>query len=297
VTGGLRVDPDDGTGAIAADGIGVVVRDPHRAVCDGDPQRRRAVRRDPCDESVRLRIDPVDSVVVEAGRPDGAVGESDVASPAGTNLRDDADPEQPALGERARPDGAGAVADPRRTLRRRDGERLRNRVVAKIPLGAQEYCCGPDNMVAAFGDIWVDIPNQHLVVRIDARRTRVAARIHVPDGCGQLTVGAGSVWLASGCSPGLLRIDPKTNEIVARIDTLGSPAYPIGYFDGSVWTTTDDLRLLRVDPSSNSVAATTDVAPTNRPEGGGPMFAFGGGSIWISDYDGERVLRFAVPGR
>jgi streptogramin lyase len=173
----------------------------------------------------------------------------------------------------------------------------RNRVVAKIPLGAQEYCCGPDNMVAAFGDIWVDIPNQHLVVRIDARRTRVAARIHVPDGCGQLTVGAGSVWLASGCSPGLLRIDPKTNEIVARIDTLGSPAYPIGYFDGSVWTTTDDLRLLRVDPSSNSVAATTDVAPTNRPEGGGPMFAFGGGSIWISDYDGERVLRFAVPGR
>ena len=171
----------------------------------------------------------------------------------------------------------------------------RNRVVAKIPLGAEQYCCGPDNMVAAFGDIWVDIPNQHLLVRIDARHTRVAARIHVPDGCGQLAAGDGAVWLASGCSAGLLRIDPKTNRIAARIDTNGSPVYPLDYFAGSVWTTTDDLRLLQVDPSSNSIVSTTDVKPADRPEGGGPMFAFGSGSVWISDYDGRRVLRVAVP--
>ncbi len=65
--------------------------------------------------------------------------------------------------------------------------------MAKIPLGAEQYCCGPDNMVAAFGDLWVDIPNQHLLVRIDARHQRIAARIHVPDGCGQLTARGGAV--------------------------------------------------------------------------------------------------------
>lgn len=170
-----------------------------------------------------------------------------------------------------------------------------NRVVARIPLGAEQECCGPDNMVAAFGDIWVDIPNQHLVVRIDADRTRVAARIHVPEGCGQLSAGGSAVWAANGCSAGLLRIDPKTNRIAARVDTNGSPVYPADYFDGSVWTTTDDRRLLRIDPSSNTVISATDVAPADRPMGAGPFVAFGARSLWLSDYDGGRILRVGVP--
>jgi DNA-binding SARP family transcriptional activator/streptogramin lyase len=170
-----------------------------------------------------------------------------------------------------------------------------NRVVTNIPLGAQENCCGPDNMIAAFGDVWVDVPNQHLLVRIDARHTRIAARIHVPDGCGQLAAGAGALWLANGCSAGLLRIDPKKNRIAAHIDTNGSPVYPLDYHDGSVWTVTDDLRLLRIDPSSNSVLSTTNLAPADRPGAAGPFIAFGSGSLWISDFDGGRVLRSAVP--
>ncbi len=171
----------------------------------------------------------------------------------------------------------------------------RDRVVRRIPLGAHQACCGPDNMVAAFGSVWVDVPNQFRLVRIDARRTRVVARIRVPSGCGQLTAGAGSVWIADGCSDRLLRVDPRTNRIVARIPTNGLAVYPVQWHDGAIWVTTDDFHLLRIDPSSNSVVSTSSVAPADRPEGGGPFFAFGDGRLWISDFAGARIVELAPP--
>jgi DNA-binding SARP family transcriptional activator/streptogramin lyase len=265
-----------------------------------------------------LRIDPDSNRVVGKFRTDGggdvAFGNGSVwATSFADNVVERIDPRTNAVVARipteglsplgvAGADGAIWVANHHANTFGRDRtgsvvkiDPRRNRVVAKIPLGAAEECCGPDNMVAAFGDIWVDIPNQHLLVRIDARHTRVAARIRVPDGCGQLAAGGGALWLANGCSAGLLRIDRKTNRVAARIDTNGSPVYPVDYHNGFVWTVTDDLRLLRIDPSSNSVVSTTDLAPADRPADAGPFVAFGGGWLWISDFDGGRVLRSAVP--
>jgi DNA-binding SARP family transcriptional activator/DNA-binding beta-propeller fold protein YncE len=162
-------------------------------------------------------------------------------------------------------------------------------VVAKIPLGAKDFCCGPDNMVAAAGDVWLDIPNKSLVVRIDARKDKVAARIPVAAGCGQLAAGAGSVWVAEGCSNQIIRIDPRTNKIVARIDT-GSNVYPIVFAKGSLWATTDDLRLLRIEPASDAIVDSIDISPAARTTGGGPWFAFGDGAFWFSDFTDARML-------
>jgi hypothetical protein len=136
-----------------------------------------------------------------------------------------------------------------RTLSRIDPRT--NRAVARTRLGARSFCCGPDYMTVAAGDVWVDIPNEQLVVRIDARRHRLRARIHVPTACGQLAAGAGSLWVADGCSDQILRIDQRTKRIVHRIDTGGGDVYPLAFADGSVWTTTDDLRLLRIDPATS----------------------------------------------
>lgn len=170
-----------------------------------------------------------------------------------------------------------------------------NRIVARIPLGAETFCCGPDNMTVAAGDVWVDIPNEELVVRIDAQRNRVRARIHVPTGCGQLTAGAGAVWIADGCSPQILRIDPRTNRVVDHIDTGSADVYPIAFSHGSIWTTTDDLRLLRIDPTTNAIIDTLDVAPATRPDEQGPWFAVAAGSFWLTDSPNNRILRITRP--
>jgi YVTN family beta-propeller protein len=168
-----------------------------------------------------------------------------------------------------------------------------NRVVAKIPLGAHEPVGGPDNMASAAGDIWLNIPNQALVVRIDARANRVAAQIPVEIGCGHIAGVADAVWVAEGCSDSIVRIDPASNRIRARIATSAN-TYPLAFANGSVWATTNDLRLIRIDPSSNSIVWSFDIAPAARPTGG-PWFTIAAGSIWFSDSDRDRVIRLSLP--
>jgi outer membrane protein assembly factor BamB len=78
-------------------------------------------------------------------------------------------------------------------------------------------------MVAGFGDLWVDDRARQQVLRVDGRSGRVRAAIPV-EGRVALDAGGGAVWaLQSGGGYGLglrgplLRIDPRTDRIRARI--------------------------------------------------------------------------------
>jgi outer membrane protein assembly factor BamB len=78
-------------------------------------------------------------------------------------------------------------------------------------------------IVAHRGDLWLDDRARERLLRIDGRTARVSAAIRV-DGRLALAEGAGAVWaLQSGGGYGiglrgpLLRIDPTTNRIRARI--------------------------------------------------------------------------------
>jgi hypothetical protein len=76
---------------------------------------------------------------------------------------------------------------------------------------------------AGFGDAWIDDRAYGCLLRLDARRGTVTARIRVD---GRLAIGAGAraVWaLQSGGGYGLglrgplLKVDPRTNRISERI--------------------------------------------------------------------------------
>jgi outer membrane protein assembly factor BamB len=78
-------------------------------------------------------------------------------------------------------------------------------------------------MVAGFGDLWVDDRARQQVLRVDGRSGRVRAAISV-EGRVALDAGGGAVWaLQAGGGYGLglrgplLRIDPRTDRIRARI--------------------------------------------------------------------------------
>jgi hypothetical protein len=74
----------------------------------------------------------------------------------------------------------------------------------------------------------------------------------------EVVAGAGGIWVAGLTK--LLRIDPATNRVVARIDLRGMPT-ALGVASGAVWATTFkqaatlEQELVRVDPSTNKVTA------------------------------------------
>ena len=142
------------------------------------------------------------------------------------------------------------------------------KVVANVTLG--ESLGSP---VAAYGSVWITDPSRHVLLRIDPDSRAVTARVPVR-GDASVAAGAGALWALQEGRPAeplhqgpeaagypyrgpLLRIDPGTNRVTARIALRTPRGHPLTGFrvlaDGDdVWVSTPK-RALRIDPQSNTV--------------------------------------------
>jgi predicted DNA-binding transcriptional regulator AlpA len=124
------------------------------------------------------------------------------------------------------------------------------------------------------------------IVRIDPDTNEIVATIQ--DVSGPLAVGGGALWAVdragARAGPGgstLLRIDPGTNQVAARIP-LGVALWDIEVGEGYVWVLTfepdqGEGDILQVDPRTNEVVARIDMPIP------GSVFApaLGEGSAWV----------------
>jgi hypothetical protein len=143
------------------------------------------------------------------------------------------------------------------------------------------------------------------VSRIDPLEGQVVATIAVPPPAeagrdtahpSAVAVGERAVWVAVSWDPRtgeVLRIDPRTNEIAARIPTGGFVG-ELRLGSGSVWvlshreytdeTTVEGASLLRIDPATNAVID-TPVREELSLLGGDlipPVMAAGDDSVWVA---------------
>jgi streptogramin lyase len=120
----------------------------------------------------------------------------------------------------------------------------------------------------------------HDLVRLDPKTGEVTARVSkLPHERGSPAVGEGSVWFHVAGK--VLRIEPKTAEVVATIPTHGS----LGVFafgEGAVWVLEKtslwpnaESVLLRIDPSRNQVTDTIHIGK------GAFSIAVGEGAVWV----------------
>jgi DNA-binding beta-propeller fold protein YncE len=141
------------------------------------------------------------------------------------------------------------------------------RRVKAIPVGIQPY-----DTTFVFGSAWTTAYGQGELERIDPTRNRVVSRWKLPQATG--VVGAfGSVW-ATGID-GVIRVDPASHKVVARIAIAGGAGWTAASSD-AVWVTTAS-GVARIDPQSNAVAA--DVALPGAPALGDPDVV--GGLLWV----------------
>jgi outer membrane protein assembly factor BamB len=69
---------------------------------------------------------------------------------------------------------------------------------------------------------------------------------------GAIAPGFGDAWVSDASTGELLRVDPRSRRVLARVP-LRAPAFPDAGA-GAVWATADG-RLVRIDPASNRVSA------------------------------------------
>jgi streptogramin lyase len=116
----------------------------------------------------------------------------------------------------------------------------------------------------------------------------VVARLALADSLGGAVGAHGSVWLADTSGDRLLRVDPKSREVIARIPVEDDLAMaPVGEM---LWVVSQSSsltprdfrsRLLRVDPGSNAVAARLPLRmPSGEPFAGFDVVA-DRESLWV----------------
>jgi TolB protein len=134
------------------------------------------------------------------------------------------------------------------------------------------------------GGVWVSTIDG--VVRIDPATGAVVAEIAIgepPFECSfDLAVGFGSVWATRGCEGGteVVRIDPGSNEVVARVPL--EQAYCVEVGEGAVWATASGAGLVvRIYAASNEVVETIAVDAGSGPGGIGCL-AVGAGGVWVT---------------
>jgi streptogramin lyase len=126
--------------------------------------------------------------------------------------------------------------------------------------------------------------------------------VPVPRCCdGELAAGEGALWVANRGDGTLVRVDPGTGRVAARVPlprTTGQRPHQVAVGDGAVWVTSAGARrgtanlLWRVDPASNQVTGTLDLGPT--PAGGIPnSVAAGNGAVWLGGATKGAIVRLA----
>jgi hypothetical protein len=151
-----------------------------------------------------------------------------------------------------------------------------NRVVARIRLGGL-----PDAVGAGPSGVWVAGAGGPMW-RVDPASNRVVARIAVPGGSarssGSVLVDRDAVWVSDTASAGVLRIDPRRNQVAGR-DFAGGHAMVVA--DGTVWATSGTTLVPVGDPARREVPL-VDIADPEDSLDAISDLAAGPGALWVA---------------
>jgi YVTN family beta-propeller protein len=130
--------------------------------------------------------------------------------------------------------------------------------------------------------VWVHNTAQATVVRVDPRTNQVVAAIPVGHGLGDVRLGAGFVWVVNHDDGTVSKIDPQTNTVVATI-ALPPPLGFLGATPGAVWVANRRQgKVMKLDPQTNKVVATIAIAD------GPAWMTYAAGSLWVCDLEAEQ---------
>ena len=123
------------------------------------------------------------------------------------------------------------------------------------------------------------------VVRIDPATNQVAAKIKVGRDPVGIAAGSGSIWVANRADGTVWRIDPATDQVVTAVNVGGSPK-TVAAGDASIWVANESSgEVVRIDPATNRAVARIPVGPEPSSVAVGPA------AVWVTLYHEAKLVR------
>jgi YVTN family beta-propeller protein len=130
--------------------------------------------------------------------------------------------------------------------------------------------------------VWVHNAEHATVVRVDPKTNQVVATIPVGHGPGNIRLEAGFVWVLNHDDGTVSKVDPQTNTVVATI-ALPPPLGFLGASPGAVWVANRRQgKVMKLDPQTNQVVATIAIAD------GPAWMTYAAGSLWVCSLEAEQ---------
>ncbi len=165
-----------------------------------------------------------------------------------------------------------------------------NEVVANIKVKPNSFAA-----MAGFGSVWITNTGDEKssgngsVQRIDPKTNKVISNIVVGKQPRFLALGEKGIWTLNQFDGSVTKIDPTTDKVIATIAcNVPGTGGDISAGSGFVWVRAKKELLLVIDPKINKVV--TRFGP---PAGSGAV-RVGGGVVWVSAHDVNKVWRVEV---
>jgi YVTN family beta-propeller protein len=127
--------------------------------------------------------------------------------------------------------------------------------------------------------VWVSEYASPYLLKIDPKTNKVVAKTMIGSGSCGLGYGAGSLWVEDTSSSTVSRVSVRTGRRLKAI-RVGSTPYDATFGYGAAWTTAHGLgELERIDPATNRVSGRWHLDQAT-----GVVAAFG--SVWATGADG-----------
>jgi len=166
--------------------------------------------------------------------------------------------------------------------------------VSDLPITARIHTSGnPDWLGIGFGFVWVSVPKNNEIVRIDPKHNAVKARIAVDEEpCYGIGVGRTWIWVLNCKSQTLTRIDPEKDKVDLRVPVSIAPEGEgsIAVDDSGVWFVGNEdghsSTLVHLSPDGGTLRK----IPVGRESA---VVNLGFGSVWVTSSGENRIYRLA----
>ncbi len=162
-----------------------------------------------------------------------------------------------------------------------------------LPISHKIHVGGdPDWLAIGFGSVWVAVPKNNELVRVDPVRNIVQARVPVDkEPCYGIGIGVERVWVLNCQSQTLTRVDPKTNKVDVRvpvkIDPAGEGSIAVGA--RNVWFVSNDDghagTLTQVDVKNGHTVRRIAIGKDSA------VVKLGFGAVWVVSSGESKVYR------
>jgi DNA-binding SARP family transcriptional activator/DNA-binding beta-propeller fold protein YncE len=173
---------------------------------------------------------------------------------------------------------------------------FRDETVSRVPVDGSEITTvglgvTPTGVVAGAGGVWVISAEAGTVIRIEPSTGRVLARVPLAPGLTDIAAGEASVWVSNADSGTVTRINARRSEPVLHVSGLRDPSGLV-VVGADVWVAErSGRRLRRIDARSGTVA---DTIPVDLTPGD---LAATEGVIWAANPTASAVTRLDTAAR